>query len=111
MIMNKRLKVVEAKPVQEGLVLTESQLGALERVKLEKETHGGFESECPRLLQRPRHVLSRYAQRPWVASISRPLSMPTRRWRSPNSTTVRHGCQLTAIRRPMGCPELHGLRQ
>jgi len=32
---------------QEGLELTESQLTALERGKLEKETHGEFESECP----------------------------------------------------------------
>ena len=32
---------------QEGLVLTEAQLAALERVKQEKEAHGEFESECP----------------------------------------------------------------
>jgi len=45
--MKQRLKALEAKVAQDGRLLTDAQLAALERVQRDKEAHGEFESGCP----------------------------------------------------------------
>ena len=84
--MKKRLKALEAKVAQEGLVLTESQLAALEKAKSDKEAHGEFGERMSGLLRRPGYVLRRQHEggRPHLPADLHRHSMP----RSPSPSSM-----------------------
>jgi hypothetical protein len=58
-----RLKALSAKVAQEGVILTEHQVRALEKAKQEKEDHGEIETEHPGESRIPRYLLCGQPQR------------------------------------------------
>jgi hypothetical protein len=76
-----RLKALSAKVAQDGLILTEDQVRALEKAREEKEAHGEIETEHPGYLgsQDTYYVGNLKGV---GAFISRPSSIRTRKWPS-----------------------------
>jgi hypothetical protein len=75
-VFGKRLKALEAKVAQDGIILTEAQLIAMERKQEKREALGEIETEHPGIWE-PRIPTTLATSKGLDVSISRPLLTPT----------------------------------
>ena len=99
-----RLKALEAKVASEGGVLTEAQVQALEKKKLDDEGAWRNRHRTPRLSGLSGHFLCRHIEGVSGGFISRPMWTPTARSPTPSSTPPKHRSPPPTCSMIKSCP-------